>query len=462
MLTRSYRLALFAAVAILYLSGLGRIGIYGPDEPRYAAIGEEMARSGDWVTPRLWGTPWYEKSPLLYWLTAAARVCGFGKEVGPRLPVALIACGFVVWMYCFLKPRLGCPVATNASILLASCAGWIAIGAVSVTDVPLSAAMAVCVLLIVFDGGPAWVAGAFLGLAVLAKGLLPFVLFAPLLWWLWKQGQLRKMIPISVACVMVAAPWYGAMWIRYGMPFFVEFIVKHHILRFFSDSLQHVRPWWFYFPIGFGLLVPWSLIAPYALIKRQADLRLRFLSYWMLFSFVFFSGSKNKLPGYILPLLPIFCILLANSLEWAKPWVLAITALLVTVLGLRFLPELPRLLAEGGNRTISGSSFEWWQAAAGIVAGLCCYWIAAQRRATAALTFVAGLVAAGALWVKLGGIAEEIDRLATSRPVSLTAPRDGCVHPGDRNLRYGLSYYWGFEVPICNDMSIQKRIVNKR
>jgi 4-amino-4-deoxy-L-arabinose transferase-like glycosyltransferase len=47
-------------LAILYFSGFSAAGMLGPDEPRYASIGREMARSGDWITPRLWGQPWFE------------------------------------------------------------------------------------------------------------------------------------------------------------------------------------------------------------------------------------------------------------------------------------------------------------------------------------------------------------------------------------------------------------------
>ena len=62
---------LLLAFALFFL-GLGSIGFVGPDEPRYASIAREMARSGDWITPRLWGEPWFEKPPLLYWMSAAA------------------------------------------------------------------------------------------------------------------------------------------------------------------------------------------------------------------------------------------------------------------------------------------------------------------------------------------------------------------------------------------------------
>ena len=65
--------ALVAGVGAVYLHGLGDVGLLGPDEPRYAAIGRAMASSGDWVTPRLWGEAWFEKPPLLYWLTALGQ-----------------------------------------------------------------------------------------------------------------------------------------------------------------------------------------------------------------------------------------------------------------------------------------------------------------------------------------------------------------------------------------------------
>ncbi len=40
----------------MYLYGLSSTGMLGPDEPRYAAIGREMARTGDFVAPVLWGS----------------------------------------------------------------------------------------------------------------------------------------------------------------------------------------------------------------------------------------------------------------------------------------------------------------------------------------------------------------------------------------------------------------------
>jgi len=69
------------ALCFLYFFGLARTGLLGPDEPRYAAIGHAMAASGDWVTPRLWGSPWFEKPPLLYWMTALGFEAGLDADL---------------------------------------------------------------------------------------------------------------------------------------------------------------------------------------------------------------------------------------------------------------------------------------------------------------------------------------------------------------------------------------------
>jgi 4-amino-4-deoxy-L-arabinose transferase-like glycosyltransferase len=83
-------LAGFLLSACLFV-GLGAIGLVGPDEPRYASIARTMAQTGDWVTPRLWGHPWFEK-PILYYWAAAASFKLFGvSEATARLPDALAA-----------------------------------------------------------------------------------------------------------------------------------------------------------------------------------------------------------------------------------------------------------------------------------------------------------------------------------------------------------------------------------
>src|SRR5260370_459845 len=123
----------------LYFFGLTRAGLLGPDEPRYAAVGREMARSGDWVTPRLLGEAWFEKPALLYWMTGAGFRLGLGDELAPRLPVALLSLLFLAFFHLCLRREFGARPASYATAILGTSAGWIAFSYVATPDLPMSA-----------------------------------------------------------------------------------------------------------------------------------------------------------------------------------------------------------------------------------------------------------------------------------------------------------------------------------
>src|ERR1700732_2977990 len=85
--------AIIAALVVFVclFSGLGAIGLVGPDEPRYAWIARAMAETSDWVTPRLYGKPWFEKPPLYYWGAALSFKLFGVSEAAARLPSAVSA-----------------------------------------------------------------------------------------------------------------------------------------------------------------------------------------------------------------------------------------------------------------------------------------------------------------------------------------------------------------------------------
>src|SRR5580698_9410558 len=306
----------------LYFFGLSRTGLIGPDEPRYAAIGHAMAVTGDWITPRLWGEAWFEKPALLYWMTATGFKSGLGAELAPRLPVALASVAFLIYFFILLRREFGDRVAWYSAAILATSAGWLAYSHVAITDLPMSAAFAAAMLAVAFSEPRAsasrlLAAGVLLGLAVLAKGLVPLALFLPVLWFL--RHRIRDLALVFLAAMVIAAPWYLLVTWRNGAPFLEDFFWKHHIGRFVSSALEHGQPFWFYVPILLAGLFPWTpLLALLFSARLFQDRRTQFLLAWFAWGFVFFSVSRNKLPGYLLPLLPPLAALLGIAVAEAR------------------------------------------------------------------------------------------------------------------------------------------------
>ena len=202
MLRRIPRLAWLALplAYFLYFFRLGGAGLIGPDEPRYAWIGRAMAESGDWITPRLWGQPWFEKPALLYWMIGAAFRLGLGPDLAPRVPVALAGTAFLGFYWWILRREFGCRAAWFATCILGSSVAWLGFSQAGVPDLPLTATFSAAMLLAlpwIDKRDQRWLpaAAAMLGLAVLAKGLVPLALAAPLILRVrWTRDLLRPRV----------------------------------------------------------------------------------------------------------------------------------------------------------------------------------------------------------------------------------------------------------------------------
>jgi 4-amino-4-deoxy-L-arabinose transferase-like glycosyltransferase len=442
----------------LYFFGLTRAGLLGPDEPRYAAIGRAMAATGDWVTPRLWGQPWFEKPALLYWMTAAAFRAGLGADLAPRLPVALVSVAFLVYFFVVLRREFGDRAAWYGAAILATSAGWLAYSHVAITDLPMSAAFAAAMLAILhgpFAGRQAspptitasLVAGVLLGLAVLAKGLVPLVLFIPALWFL--RQRIGELLRLVAAAALIAAPWYVVVTLRNGAPFLNDFFWKHHFGRFLTGALQHQRPFWFYVPVLLAGVFPWTPLLILLFTRRvYLDRRTQFLVAWFAWGFLFFSVSRNKLPGYLLPLLPPVAALLGIAIAEARARSLRVAALLAACAALLCMVPtlegmLPQALLAGMSHTSLRLAPVWW-----IVPGLAIALISAVCERTGHRDLAVACVAlftvvsvAGLVW----RVYPELDRQLSGRGAgSMT-----CQPPTNRSQHFSIAYYAGRVLPDC-------------
>lgn len=346
---RSEVLLLVAFCGFLFFYGLGAFGLLGADEPRYAQIGREMLDRSDWITPTLDGKPWLEKPPLYYWQTMLSyeisRVLSSGSaassdgvsEQSARLPGAIDAALMIVAIYFFLR-RLRPGTELDGALITASSAGVIGFAHAAATDMPLAATFTVALL-----SWYAWhesrkrlpLALFFLSLALatLAKGpVAPFLAAVIITLFAaakhnWQIIRRTFWVPGLLLFLAAALPWYISVQIR-NPQFFRFFILEQNLARFSTNIYHHREPFWFFIPVFLLAMMPWTawLVAAafyhFRGIGRDREETLAkpgrswclFLLIWMLVPIAFFSVSRSKLPGYILPAVPAGALLVTDFL----------------------------------------------------------------------------------------------------------------------------------------------------
>ena len=492
-----------ATLYVCYFSHLGAIGFVGPDEPRYAWIARDMAESGDWVTPHLYGKPWFEKPPLYYW---GAAICFklFGvSEAVARLPSAISALLATLAMAWLAWRIYGQETARWLLLLLPTTVGMIGFSHAAATDMPFSAMLtiamvcaAVLLRLPLECGGspplsqneahatkpteaPAtaqWsfisltsstsctslLFGFFLALATLAKGPAAIILCggAIFFWALftkrWRDA-LRLLHPAAIAAFcLTALPWY-ILCARRNRDFFHIFIIEHNFKRYLTPEFQHLQPFWFYIPVLCIALLPWtlgSLILAKDLARTWRESAWRnsselFLICWALVPVIFFSISKSKLPGYVLPAIPPMGLLVACALPSrvhktlsGDRWIRITTGMTLIALGILAFMQVewisfgwvPVVLAAGGFAMLM----------LGVQSGL----------ASALLIGVATVVATVALTFA-GSTGQSLDQRLSARPSLGDAamiwkdfsPDRSSTYKLQRSFQFSLTFYFHRELP---------------
>jgi 4-amino-4-deoxy-L-arabinose transferase-like glycosyltransferase len=334
------------------------LGVASPllevDDARYAEVPRAMAASGDWVLPRLDGTPYVEKPPLWYWIDAASYKVFGVSEAAARLPMVVFAllgalgAGWLgSWLY---DERVG----RAAAAATATAALWIFLSHNLTLDMPVSVCLlwttAFALRAMARPDDARWAAPAAWGcaaLAFLSKGLISIllpglwvvglsILFPKLRRGAWKLATSWGILLAAA----VAAPWFWAMQQR--RPDFLHvFFIEQHFQRFLTQKYNRNEPAWFYLAVLPAGLLPWTFpaLAGFWRALRKPfgpDFRGPALAAWSLGVTAFFSISHSKLATYVLPVFPHMAILAAAELElgppsWAEVAQAAFGALLLTL-----------------------------------------------------------------------------------------------------------------------------------
>jgi 4-amino-4-deoxy-L-arabinose transferase-like glycosyltransferase len=356
---RVFRHALLvtALCLVTFFAGLGRSAIGDADEAFYAQSAREMVEQGDWITPHYNYEYRFQKPVFFYWMVAVAYTVAGVSETAARFPSALAGLALALMTWAIGRRWVGASAGVVGGAIVATSFGYFTIAHASLPDLPLAAFITLATWALFEAGAPAldaaaapsargtgaaapddrtrrwWMllAGLAIGLGMLTKG--PVALVLPALVYLsaslvMADGLLptrRGWFDVALATVVllaVALPWFLAMAEVHGTAYLRRFFIGENLERFATERYNGRRPLWFYAPIIFGGLAPWSSLMVLWIpslgrvlrgVRRLTGLEWR-LILWAVVPVLFYTLSVGQQPRYILPVLPPLAVLVARTL----------------------------------------------------------------------------------------------------------------------------------------------------
>src|SRR6266853_465510 len=350
---RLYSLIVLAVAAAIFLGCIiSPPSLMDDVDAVQAQIARNMLDSGDWVTARLNGVAYLEKSPLIYWMIAVSFAIFGVHDWAARIPVALSAV-----LLCWLTFRIGAwafslRAGLYAGLALATSIGLWLFTRIQIPDVTVTATIALALWAFLRALDPEephvklWsnvMAGA-IALGLLLKGLiaLVFPIGAALLYLgisgllleraTWRRLDIFRNV---VIVLVIAGPWHVLATVRnppvfdftmasgpgYYRGFFWFYFLNEHLLRFLN--LRYPRdyntvPRLYFWLFHLLWLFPWSVYFPavaklrFKPLDRAGQARLLALC-WTGFLLVFFTFSSTQ-EYYSMPCYPALALLLGSAL----------------------------------------------------------------------------------------------------------------------------------------------------
>ena len=324
-----------------------------------AQIARNMLQSGDWVTARLNGIAYLEKSPMNYWMVAASFAVFGVHDWAARLPLALMVVALCWVTLRFGKWAFGTDAGFHSGLVLSTSIGLFLFTRILIPDATLTLTIALAMWCFLRALEPeerktglwALLLAVFLGIGFLLKGLIA-ILFpagAALVYMavtrqLFSRDAWRRLHPFSGSIIVLAitVPWLILATLRNppsfdftlrSVPgqyhgFFWFYFINEHLLRFLN--LRYPRDYntvprlWFWF-LHVVWLFPWSFYFPAAVrlgyrpVDRAGRTRLLALC-WAGFVMTFFSFSTTQ-EYYSLPIYPALALLLGSAMTPEGVWI---------------------------------------------------------------------------------------------------------------------------------------------
>jgi 4-amino-4-deoxy-L-arabinose transferase-like glycosyltransferase len=341
-LQRAPLLVIVGVVAFQTGFSLDNRALWFSDEVRYAAAFQSLVSDGNWLVLSLNGVAYPDKPPVYFWLLAALHHV-FNLEAPKVLFLGSAVTGvLMLWAADVLNRTLGArpEVRLTASLLLLSLLPMMGLFQYVRMDLLFGALMLLSMAAFYrhyLRGGArlyAYLGFVLAGVAILVKGplgvLLPLMTLLAYLAW---SGRISAFFSRAsgigfVLCLATVSLWLGAIiWVE-GADYLIGRVFLEQVVDRATDAFHHKEPFHYYLRVLPLALLPWLGLLAALPIRRAAA-----AGYWRgvwasrrhpsgtAFAavgagamFVALSAFDSKVAVYVLPILPLLMLLLAELL----------------------------------------------------------------------------------------------------------------------------------------------------
>lgn len=318
-------LFLALTAATFFLPFLGGVHLFDWDEINFAEISREMMMTGEYTQVTVNFIPFWEKPPLFFWTQVLSmRLFGVG-EYSARFPNAV--CGMItlvllydigrkirshrfgiLWAICYfgsvlpylyfksgiIDPVFNLFVFLGLYFFILGC--W---KQDPKMDIPLKRSHWTYFLM----------AGVFVGLGMLAKGQVAYLIPVLVIGVYWFWGRLRMFVSIpqfflfTLVAILIMLSWYGAETLKNGPAFVVEF-TKYQYSLFSAPSAGHSGFPGYHFVVILVGCFPASVFFVRSLYHTPTDEKAHQLDFarWMRILFwvvlILFTVVRSKIVHY--------------------------------------------------------------------------------------------------------------------------------------------------------------------